>query len=146
MATKKPTYHVVCERDESGWWVGRVREVRGCHTQGRTINETLRRIREALTLFVDDARRARIVEHVRLPAAARAVVSQYGQARARAEDEQRRARQAARKAVHALGGRRLRLSVRDAGHLLGLSHQRVQQLLEAIPGIAPPRRAAARRG
>lgn len=146
MAMKKPTYHVVCERDESGWWIGRVREVRGCHTQGRTINETLRRIREALTLFVDDARRARIVEDVRLPTAARAVVTRYGHARARIEAEQRRARQAAREAVRALASQRLRLSVRDAGRLLGLSHQRVQQLLEATPGIAAPRRAAARRG
>src|SRR6476619_4645318 len=54
------TYHVAYERDASGWWVASVRELRGCHTQGRTVDEARRRIREALDLFVDDARRAPI--------------------------------------------------------------------------------------
>src|SRR6478752_1368500 len=31
------TYHVAYARDESGWWVASVREVHGCHTQGRTV-------------------------------------------------------------------------------------------------------------
>jgi predicted RNase H-like HicB family nuclease len=52
------SYRVAYERDESGWWVATVRGVRGCHTQGRTVDEARRRIREALGLFVDDARRA----------------------------------------------------------------------------------------
>ena len=38
-------YHVPYERDESGWWVASVREVRGCHTQGRTVDEARRRER-----------------------------------------------------------------------------------------------------
>lgn len=46
-------YHVAYQRDESGWWVASVREVRGCHTQGRTVDEARRRIREAMELFVD---------------------------------------------------------------------------------------------
>jgi predicted RNase H-like HicB family nuclease len=40
-------YHVAYERDESGWWVASVREVRGCHTQGRTVDEARRRIRKS---------------------------------------------------------------------------------------------------
>jgi len=52
------SYRVAYERDESGWWVATVRGVRGCHTQGRTVDEARRRIREALELFVDDARKA----------------------------------------------------------------------------------------
>jgi predicted RNase H-like HicB family nuclease len=51
------SYRVAYERDESGWWVATVRDVRGCHTQGRTVDEARRRIREALGLFVDDPRR-----------------------------------------------------------------------------------------
>src|ERR1041385_8959781 len=54
-------YHVTYERDESGWWVASVREVRGCHTQGRTVDEARRRIRKALELFVDDVRSAKLV-------------------------------------------------------------------------------------
>ena len=50
------SYRVSYERDELGWWVASVRGVRGCHTQGRTVDEARRRIREALELFVDDAR------------------------------------------------------------------------------------------
>ena len=60
------SYRVAYERDESGWWVATVRGVRGCHTQGRTVDEARRRIREALELFVDDARRAPIVDDVKL--------------------------------------------------------------------------------
>ena len=41
------TYHVAYERDDSGWWVASIREVRGCHSQGRTIDEARRRVREA---------------------------------------------------------------------------------------------------
>ena len=52
------SYRVAYERDESGWWVATVRGVRGCHTQGRTVDEARRRIREALELFVANARRA----------------------------------------------------------------------------------------
>ena len=64
------SYRVAYERDESGWWVATVRGVRGCHTQGRTVDEARRRIREALELFVDDARKAPIVDDVKLPSAA----------------------------------------------------------------------------
>ena len=55
------TYRVAYERDASGWWVASVRGVRGCHTQGRTVDEARRRIIEAMELFVDDARTATIV-------------------------------------------------------------------------------------
>jgi predicted RNase H-like HicB family nuclease len=59
------SYRVAYERDESGWWVATVRGVGGCHTQGRTVDEARRRIREALELFVDNARRAPIVDDVK---------------------------------------------------------------------------------
>ena len=57
------TYHVAYERDDSGWWVASIREVRGCHEQGRTIDEARRRVREALGLFIeDDAESAEFVD------------------------------------------------------------------------------------
>jgi predicted RNase H-like HicB family nuclease len=62
------TYHVAYERDRTGWWVASVREVRGCHTQGRTVDEARRRIREALGLFVANADKANLVDSVKLPA------------------------------------------------------------------------------
>jgi predicted RNase H-like HicB family nuclease len=55
--------HVAYERDDSGWWVASIREVRGCHSQGRTIDEARRRVREALGLFIeDDAESAEFVD------------------------------------------------------------------------------------
>ncbi len=124
-------YRVVYERDESGWWVASVRGVRGCHTQGRTVDEARRRIREALELFVDDARRASIVDDVKLPSAATRAIRAYATLRKKADEEDRRAARAARHAVRVLRRGRLRMSARDAARLLGLSHQRVHQLTEA---------------
>jgi predicted RNase H-like HicB family nuclease len=123
-------YRVAYERNESGWWVASVRGVRGCHTQGRTVDEARRRIVEALDLFVDNARTAAIVDDVKLPTGAARAVRAYATLRKRAEQEDRRAALAARRAVRMLRGGRLKMSARDAARLLGLSHQRVHQLTQ----------------
>jgi predicted RNase H-like HicB family nuclease len=122
------TYHIVYERDEAGWWVASVREVRGCHTQGRTVDEARRRIVDAMDLFIDNARSAKIVDDVKLPAVATKAIRAYATLRKRAAQEDRRAAVAARRAVRVLRGGRLKMSARDAARLLGLSHQRVHQL------------------
>lgn len=122
------SYHVTYERDESGWWVASVRGLRGCHTQGRTVDEARRRIIEAMELFIDNARSAKVVDEVKLPAAAKKAIRAYTMLRRRAEQEDRRASLAARRAVRALRGGRLKMSARDAARVLGLSHQRVHQL------------------
>ena len=122
------TYHVAYKRDESGWWVASVREVRGCHTQGRTVDEARRRIREAMELFVGDSRSAKIVDDVKLPMPAAKAIRAYATLRRRAEEEDRRAALAARRAVRLLRGGKLKMSARDAARLLGVSHQRVHQL------------------
>ena len=124
------TYHVTYERDESGWWVASVRELRGCHTQGRTVDEARRRIVEAMALFIDNARSAKIVDDLKLPAVAKKAIRAYSTLRRRAEHEDRRAALAARRAVRVLRGGRLKMSARDAARLLGLSHQRVHQLAQ----------------
>jgi predicted RNase H-like HicB family nuclease len=123
------TYHVAYERDESGWWVASVREVRGCHTQGRTVDEARRRIREAMDLFVDDARAAKLIDDVKLPVTAAKAIRAYTTLRKRADREDRRASLAARRAVRLLRGGKLKMSARDAARLLGVSHQRVHQLV-----------------
>jgi predicted RNase H-like HicB family nuclease len=124
------TYHVTYERDESGWWVASVRGLRGCHTQGRTVDEARRRIVEAMGVFVDDAHSAQIVDDVKLPAAAKKAIRMYATLRKRADQQDRRAALAARRAVRVLRGGRLKMSARDAARVLGLSHQRVHQLAQ----------------
>jgi len=124
-------YHVAYARDVSGWWVASVRGVRGCHTQGRTVDEARRRVREALSLFVDHAASAKLVDHVKLPATVKQAIREYASLRRRADAEDKRASAAARRAVRVLRGGKLKMSARDAAALLGLSHQRVHQLAQA---------------
>ena|ERR1700733_403783 len=124
------SYHVTYERDESGWWVASVRGVRGCHTQGRTVDEARRRVREALSLFDEDAASADFIDQVKLPAAVRKAILEYSNLRRRADAEDKRASAAARRAVRVLQGGKLKMSARDAAALLGLSHQRVHQLAQ----------------
>jgi predicted RNase H-like HicB family nuclease len=127
MRTKPPrTYKVRYERDETGWWVASIKELRGCHTQGRSIAQARRRIREALGLFVASPEKASLVDEVRLPKELRGAIRRLMAAKKRAEAAEEQAARAARDAARELT--RL-LTVRDAGELLGISHQRVQQLV-----------------
>ena len=121
--------HITYERDESGWWLASVRELRRCHTQGRTVDETRRRIRKAMELFVDDARSAKLVDNVKLPAPASKAIRLYAALGKQADREDQRASLAARRAVRLLRGGKLKMSARDAARLLGVSHQRVHQLV-----------------
>ena len=50
--------------------------------------------------------------------------------RKKADEDDRRAARAARRAVHVLRTGTLKMSARDAARLLGLSHQRVHQLTQ----------------
>ena len=121
-------YRVVIERDETGVWLAHVRGVRGCHTHGRTLDQVRRRIREALSLWIEDADDAEFVEEIRLPGDARQAIQRSSSARRRAERGRENAQSTTASAADLLVGR-LGLGVRDAGELLGLSYQRVQQLV-----------------
>jgi predicted RNase H-like HicB family nuclease len=135
----KKRYVVCFEQDESGAWIVWVPSVRGCHTQGRSLHQARSRIREALGLFVSDADTAELVERIKLPAAIRQAVRRGTVARDRAERAAREAQAAVATTVRELvtGG----YSFRDAATLLGLSHQRIAQILESAP--TPTRRRGA---
>jgi predicted RNase H-like HicB family nuclease len=47
------SYDVVVERDEEGWFVGSVPGLAGCHTQARTLEQLLERIREVIALCLE---------------------------------------------------------------------------------------------
>ena len=43
-------FYVVIERDEDGYYVGEVPQLRGCYSQGETIDELMKNIREVIEL------------------------------------------------------------------------------------------------
>jgi predicted RNase H-like HicB family nuclease len=46
-------FHVVVERDEDGYYVASVPALRGCHTQAKSLDELMSRIREAIQLCLE---------------------------------------------------------------------------------------------
>jgi predicted RNase H-like HicB family nuclease len=44
---------VVVQKDEDGYFVASVPELPGCHTQAKTLDEVIRRIKEAVEICLD---------------------------------------------------------------------------------------------
>lgn len=49
----KREFSVVVERDEEGYYVGSVPELPGCHTQARSLDKLMERIKEAIELCLE---------------------------------------------------------------------------------------------
>lgn len=127
VAVSQGRYAVIYERDESGAWNAHVPEVPGAHTYGRSLQQARQRIREALGLWVDDAADAQFDEEIRLPREAQGAVARAKSARAKLARDQKEAAEATRVAARCLS--EMGLSIRDAGEVLEISHQRAQQIL-----------------
>ena len=46
-------FNVIIEKDEEGWYVASVPEIPGCYTQGKTIQQVLERIKEAIEVCLE---------------------------------------------------------------------------------------------
>jgi len=46
-------FNVIIERDAEGYYVGSVPGLRGCHTQARSLDELMERIREAIEVCLE---------------------------------------------------------------------------------------------
>ena len=44
-------FHVVIERDENGFYIASVPQLRGCHTQTQNLDDLNERVREAITVL-----------------------------------------------------------------------------------------------
>lgn len=127
--TSSKTYTAIYDHDaDDRAWNVRIKGLTGCQTYGRSIRQAQSRIREALALWLDAAPSDL---HIRdqFPSELASVADDVGKARTAAERAGAKAQQQTLEAVKALTD--LGLSRRDAAELLGLSHQRVHQLLEA---------------
>ena len=60
---KKYTFPVVIEQDEDGWYVGIVPDLKGCHTQAKTLSELDKRLKKAIHLCLEEER-GRITQNV----------------------------------------------------------------------------------
>jgi predicted RNase H-like HicB family nuclease len=49
-------FAVVVEKDEDGYYVASVPELPGCHTQAKTLDELMRRIGEAIEVYLESER------------------------------------------------------------------------------------------
>jgi predicted RNase H-like HicB family nuclease len=46
-------FGVVVEKDENGYYVASVPELPGCHTQGKSLDEVIERIKEAIQVYLE---------------------------------------------------------------------------------------------
>ena len=123
------TYTAVCEPGER-WWAIRVPGVRGVYSQARRLDRVEYMARDAIALMLEVPEDSfRVVVKPDLGSELDAAVSRARKARERADRAQREAAEAATVAVTSLLA--LGLSMREAGQLLGLSHQRVAQIAAA---------------
>ena len=50
----KREFYVVIERDEDGVFIGEVPQLRGCYTQGKTLDELMKNIKEVIYLCLEE--------------------------------------------------------------------------------------------
>ena len=124
------TYTARCQR-AGDWWSISVPELRGVHTQARRLEKVDATVRDAIALFLDvrpDSFEIRIE-----PVLPRDLQKKVGRARKVRGDAEVLQREAATVSAEVAADlvHRAHLTVRDAGRVLGVSHQRVAQLLKA---------------
>jgi hypothetical protein len=127
-------YVARCRRVD-GWWAVDVYDdqglpVRGAHTQARRLDEVQRMVKEVVSMLQDvpeDEVAVRVEPE--MPDDVRTEVERAQRLREVAETAQREAAEATSRAASELVNRG-RFTVRDAGGILGLSHQRINQLVK----------------
>ncbi len=130
---KRKTYTARCQRS-GDWWAITVPELRGVHTQARRLEKAEAMARDAIALFLNvpsDLFDVRIE-----PVLPRELQRKVGRARAARDEADVRQREAANASAEIAVDlvKNAHLTVRDAGRVLGLSHQRIAQLLKAASG------------
>lgn len=136
--TVRRTYRVSAERSDRGWWIVRVLDMRHVVTQARRASEVEEMARDVIALLEDVPPDSFDIDlSYRVADDLDSAIADVRRLRQEADEITTRSR-----AATADVARRMRdagLSVREIGALLGIAHQRAQQIL-AAPKPAPPRR------
>ncbi|HCC60144.1 MAG: hypothetical protein A2402_01875 [Candidatus Staskawiczbacteria bacterium RIFOXYC1_FULL_37_43] len=59
---KNKKFPIIVEKDEGGFYIVECPVFRGCYTQGKTIDEALRNIREVIALCLEEKENREILE------------------------------------------------------------------------------------
>jgi predicted RNase H-like HicB family nuclease len=125
--SRKRKFIAIARRHES-WWVASVPEINGVHTQARRLEQLPAKVLDAIHGVTDLPKSSIEVEiEWKLSRRDGVVVSAALAAMREAQEAAEESRDAVAKAASALA--REGFSVRDIGHLLELSPQRISQIL-----------------
>jgi hypothetical protein len=120
--------YTVTARRIGSWWALDVEGLPGVHTQVRRIDQADEMTRDAIAGVLDISPDSfEIIVAPEVPATVRTMVDEATKARSQAAQAQDAAAQLTRDAARRLVDEGL--TVRDAGVLLGVSHQRIAQLV-----------------
>ncbi len=125
---RRRTYSASAVR-HGDWWAISVPALRGVHSQSRRLDQADKMAREAISLFLDvPVESVEVRVEAVLPSKLDADVKRAKAVRMNADNLQKEAAGATAQAARALV-KGAHLTVRDAGKILGVSHQRIAQLL-----------------
>ncbi|BAW97160.1 hypothetical protein NIES970_21060 [[Synechococcus] sp. NIES-970] len=54
MSKNNTEFYVLIEKDEDGFYVGEVPQLQGCYSQGETIDELMKNMREVIELCLEE--------------------------------------------------------------------------------------------
>jgi predicted RNase H-like HicB family nuclease len=127
VSEERKTYEVTAERDGERWWFLRVPEL-GTATQARRLDHAEAQARDLIATWLDVAPDSfEVAIRPQLDDETRALVVKAAEAKARVQASQHFANAAQQAAAQRMA--KAGLTMRDAGAILGLTHQRIQQIL-----------------
>ena len=139
MTKRRPAFYTAVYWREGANWLVELTEEPRVHTFARTLAKAEEHIRDASALWFekDDVPLKHVYRD--LPLETSEIVWTAREARSQMASAEERALEATREGAHRLmdgAG----LSLRDAAHLLGISHQRLHQIVRGAAGETAPGR------